>query len=87
MVSSRAEEVDQVSRSLKRIGDDGVGCECERCSQLPVDFGKEHRLHRRVRTVELGQPGELRLIGGGREPQYHAAIRPDGRASSRCLHI
>jgi hypothetical protein len=44
LASSCAEEVDQVGRRMKRDGDDGAVGECERCSELPVDFGEQDGL-------------------------------------------
>ena len=54
MARSCSEEVDQVGCRMKRVGDDGAVCECERCSELSVDFGEQDGLRRRRRAVELG---------------------------------
>src|SRR5205814_3786429 len=41
LASSCAKEVDQVGRRMKRVGkDDAIG-ECERCSEVSVDFGEQ----------------------------------------------
>ena len=76
MASSCAEEVDQVGRRMKRIGDDGAVCDRERCSELSVDFGEQDQLRRGRGAVKLGQSCERRLIGRGPASKRHA---PFGR--------
>jgi hypothetical protein len=44
LARSCSEEVDQVGCRMKRVGDDRAVCECERCSDLSVDFGEQDGL-------------------------------------------
>lgn len=62
MASSCTEEIDQVGRRMKRVGDDGAVGECERCSELSVDLGEENGLRRRCGAVEPGKSRERRVI-------------------------
>ena len=59
---------------MKRVGDDGAVGECERCSELSVDFGEQDGLRRGCGAVKLGQSCERRLIGRGPASKRHAAF-------------
>ena len=78
MVSSCAEEVDQIGRAMKRVGHDPAVCERERREQLSVDFGEQDGVRRRGRAVELRQPRDPLLIGGGAKAKGHAPFGRDG---------
>ena len=62
---------------MKRVGDDGAVCECERCSELSVDFGEQDGLRRRRGAVKLGQPCQRPLIGRRSESKRHAPVSVD----------
>ena len=67
---------------MERVGDDDAVGECERCSELSVDFGEQDRLRGRRRAVEFGQASKPPLISGGRESQRHTSF---GRYGLRWL--
>jgi hypothetical protein len=64
---SRTQEIDQINRRMKRIGDNGSVCERQRCEKLSVDFGEQDGVRWQRRAVECSEPFEPFVIGGGAE--------------------
>jgi hypothetical protein len=72
LASSCSQEVDQVSRRMKRVGDDDAVGESERRSGLSVDLGEQDGLRRWRGAVELGQSRERLMISRGCESERNA---------------